>query len=70
MNGKKAKQIRRIARDEMNTLKPATARDLVPTTMYSKDGVRTGYKLINDPSSERAMAKAMNKAYVRHKKSA
>ncbi len=61
MNGKKAKEIRRIAREEMNAGRAAAERDLVITGIVGKDGYSTGVKLINEPLSERAMSRAMKK---------
>lgn len=62
MSGKKMKQLRRIAREEMTFGGKEVERNLVITRIKGVHGNTTGVKLINEPNSVRAMTRSMKKA--------
>lgn len=62
------KQLRRLAREEMTSTGVEVERNLVITRIAGAHGKTTGVKLINEPSSVRAMERAMKKQLKRAQK--
>ena len=62
------KQLRRLAREEMTSTGVEVERNLVITRITGAHGKTTGVKLINEPSSVRAMERAMKKQLKRAQK--